>query len=49
MDNMNWIVLVNGEKKAMFKTEIDALQYKDWLKNINRMAGYTDKFEVEKK
>lgn len=44
---MNWIVLVNGEEKAIFKTEIDALQYKDWLKNINRMAGYKDKYEVK--
>lgn len=45
---MEWIVLVNGEEKAMFKNEIDALQYKEMLKNVNRMAGYNDRIEVKK-
>ena len=45
---MEWVVLVNGEEKAMFKNEIDALQYKEMLKNVNRMAGYKDKYEVKK-
>ena len=40
---------LTDEEKAMFKNELDALQYKDWLKNINRTAGYKDKFEVKKK
>lgn len=45
---MEWLVLVNGEEKAIFKNEIDALQYKDMMKNINRMAGYKDKYEVKR-
>lgn len=48
MKDMQWVVLVNGEEKAIFKNEIDALQYKDWIKNINRMAGYKDNFEIKK-
>lgn len=48
MKDMQWVVLVNEEEKAIFKNEIDALQYKDWIKNINRMAGYKDNFEIKK-
>lgn len=45
---MEWVVLVNGEDKAMFKEELDAMQYRDFLKNLYRMSGYKDKVELKK-
>lgn len=48
-DNMNWIILVNGEEKALFKEELDAMQYRDFLKNLYKMGGYKDKVELKKK
>ena len=45
---MEWVVLVNGEDKAMFKEELDAMQYRDFLKNLYRMGGYKDKVEMKK-
>ena len=47
-DGMEWVVLVNGEDKAMFKEELDAMQYRDFLKNLYRMGGYKDKVEIKK-
>mgnify|MGYP004621972235 CR=1 FL=1 len=46
---MNWIILVNGEERAMFKEELDAMQYRDFLKNLYKMGGYKDKVELKKK
>lgn len=45
---MEWVVLVNGEEKAMFKEELDAMEYRDFLKNLYRMGGYKEKVEVRK-
>ena len=45
---MEWVVLVNGEDKAMCKEELDAMQYRDFLKNLYRMGGYKDKVEIKK-
>lgn len=45
---MQWLILVNGKEKALFEDEVDALQYRDFLKNLNRMAGYKDKYEIKK-
>lgn len=45
---MEWLVVVNGEEKAMFKDELDALQYRDFLKNLYRMGGYKEKVEVKR-
>lgn len=47
MNGMEWVVLVNGEEKAMFKEELDAMQYRDFLKNLYKMGGYKDKVEVK--
>lgn len=44
---MEWILLVNGEEKAMFRDELDAMQYRDFLKNLCKMGGYNDKIEVK--
>lgn len=44
---MEWIVLVNGEEKAMFRNELDAMQYRDFLRNLYKMGGYKDKVEVK--
>ena len=46
---MNWIVLVNGVEKAMFQEELDAIQYRDFLKNLYKMGGYKDKVEIIRK
>lgn len=45
---MEWVVLVNGEDKAMFKEELDAMQYRDFLKSLYRMGGYKDKVEIKR-
>ena len=42
------VVFVNGEEKAMFKDELDAMQYRDFLKNLYRMGGYKEKVEVKR-
>lgn len=44
---MRYIVYVNDKKKAIFFNQLDALQYKDIIKNINRLAGYKDKYTVK--
>lgn len=46
---MNWVITVNGEEKAMFKEEMDAMQYRDFLKNLYKMGGYKDKVEIVRK
>lgn len=46
---MEWVVLVNGEEKAMFKEELDAMQYRDFLRNLYQMGGYIEKVEVRHK
>lgn len=46
---MNWVIIVNGEEKAMFKEELDAMQYRDFLKNLYKMGGYKDKVEIVRK
>lgn len=46
---MEWVVIVNGEEKAMFKEELDAMQYRDFLKNLYKMGGYKDKVEIIRK
>lgn len=33
---MQWLILVNGKEKALFE------------ENLNRMAGYKDKYEIKK-
>lgn len=33
--------------KAGFKDELDARNYADMMRNISRMAGYTDRYVVE--
>lgn len=45
---MEWVIVVNGEEKAMFKNELDAMQYRDFLRNLCRMGGYKDKVEIRK-
>lgn len=47
--SVEWLVVVNGEEKAMFKDELDAMQYRDFLKNLYRMGGYKEKVEVKRK
>ena len=46
---MEWIIVVNGEERAMFKEELDAMQYRDFLKNLYKMGGYKDKVEIVRK
>lgn len=46
---MEWVVIVNGEAKAMFKEELDAMQYRDFLKNLYKMGGYKEKVEIVRK
>jgi hypothetical protein len=46
---MDWIIVVNGEERAMFKEELDAMQYRDFLKNLYKMGGYKDKVEIVRK
>lgn len=36
------------QAKGVFFNEIDAINYKDMLKNINRLGGYKDKYVIEK-
>lgn len=46
---MEWVIVVNGEERAMFKEELDAMQYRDFLKNLYKMGGYKDKVEIVRK
>lgn len=46
---MEWVIVVNGEERAMFKEELDAMQYMDFLKNLYKMGGYKDKVEIVRK
>ena len=46
--HFTWIVKKNGKSVAGFVHELDARQYADWLRNVNRVAGYRDKYTVEK-
>lgn len=46
---MEWVIVVNGEERAMFKEELDAMQYRDFLKNLYKMGGYKDKVETVRK
>ena len=47
MEKFKYLVTVNGVTKAGFTNEIDAIHYKQLMKDINRMAGYRDKYEVK--
>ena len=46
---MECVIVVNGEERAMFKEELDAMQYRDFLKKLYKMGGYKDKVEIERK
>ena len=42
-----WVVKKNGKVVAGFVHELDARQYMDLMRNLNRAAGYKDKYKVE--
>lgn len=44
--NFTFIITKNNKPVAGFTTYIDACTYKDILININRTAGYKDKFKI---
>ena len=46
---MEWVIVVNGDERAMFKEELDAMQYRDFLKKLYKMGGYKDKVEIVRK
>lgn len=45
--NFKWLVKKNGEAIAGFAHELDARNYADMMRNINRAAGYKDVYKVE--
>lgn len=47
MNNFNYLVYENNTLKAGFVNHIDALNYKDMLKAVNRTAGYSDKYTIK--
>ena len=49
MNDLEWVIVVNGEERAMFKEELDAMQYRDFLKNLYKMGGYKEKVEIVRK
>lgn len=44
---LRYSVYENETLKAIFASEIDAINYKTLLKNINRNCGYNDKYSVK--
>lgn len=47
MNDFNYLVYENNTLKAGFVNHIDALNYKDMLKAVNRTAGYNDKYTIK--